>query len=280
MDLEKIEISEVGNTNPQKSKKKQELQYKNWCFTYNNYHIDDIEKIETIFKKIGLYTFQEETGLNNTPHLQGCITLNKKCRITELKKINPKIHWEKTNNLEASIKYCSKDDTRTGKIYTNRYIPKPIKLINPDRPYQQFILNIFKTEPDDRSIYWFYESNGNVGKSALCKYIYCNYNALFLDEGSKKDIMNTIITYNKDFDIVIIDVPRCNDKVSYKSIESIKNGMCYSGKYEGGIKIFNPPHVIVFSNSCPDIDKLSIDRWNIYEIQSNYDVKKINVLEN
>jgi hypothetical protein len=59
----------------------------------------------------------------------------------------------------------------------------------------------------------------------------------------------------------------CNqNKVSYSSIECIKNGMITNTKYETGFKVFNPPHVVVFSNFPPDEEKLSADRWNIKEI--------------
>jgi len=66
---------------------------------------------------------------------------------------------------------------------------------------------------------------------------------------------------------VIFDVPRDNgNKISYKSVESIKNGMIYSPKYESKYKLFNSPHIIIFANEPPQLEKLSIDRWVVKEI--------------
>ena len=54
--------------------------------------------------------------------------------------------------------------------------------------------------------------------------------------------------------------------VSYNAIEQLKDGLVFSSKYEGGVKMFNPPHVIIFANWLPDVKTLSEDRWNIVNI--------------
>lgn len=54
--------------------------------------------------------------------------------------------------------------------------------------------------------------------------------------------------------------------VSYEAIESVKDGIFFSGKYESGMTIFNQPHIICFANFAPDIGKMSSDRWKIFEL--------------
>ena len=49
-------------------------------------------------------------------------------------------------------------------------------------------------------------------------------------------------------------------------MEEIKDGLIYSGKYEGGFANIEHPHVIVVSNFAPELSKLSEDRWNILKI--------------
>lgn len=260
---------EDGNTNPQIStKKKQVTQLKQWFFTFNNYTTQNIRDLETKFKEICIkYIFQEETGENGTKHLQGNIWLKKKMRWTEFN-LPKTIHWEKTRNEDASFNYCQKTDTRTGNIYSFGF-PKPIKIIEKLKPWQekleQMILN---EEPDGRTVYWRYDKTGGVGKSSFCKYMYIKHGVITIQGGKMSDIMNIIFNLNMDdIKAIIIDIPRCHkNHVSYASIECILTGMITNTKYETGTKVFNPPHVVVFSNFYPEIDLLSSDRWKIKEI--------------
>lgn len=254
-----------GNTKHSPETKKQALQLIKYCFTFNNYALEDIVIIETRFKEIcNKYIFQKEVGLNGTPHLQGAIWLKKKMRLTELD-LNKKIHWEKMHNEKASIAYCQKSDTAIGEPFIYGF-PKPIKTLTTLHPWQANIEKLTLTEPDGRSVHWYWDLVGGIGKSAFCKYMYIKHKALVIQGGKMADIMNII--FNSDMDIVntvIIDIPRNHgNKVSYSSIECILNGMITNTKYETGCKVFNPPHVIVFSNYEPDhSDKLSEDRWKI-----------------
>lgn len=267
--LETLE-REGGNTKtPSLLEKKQTTQRVHWFFTWNNYQKEDIETLETFFRDIcSKYCFQEETGKCGTPHLQGTISLKKRARWEEfgLPKV---IHWEKVAHLTLSYLYCSKEESRTGKVFTMNYkIPKKLKFITPDKPWQIEILKIIETEPDDRLVYWFWSKAGGIGKSQFAKLLVAKHDSLFFEEGKKSDIMNLI--FNADMDeksCCVIDVPRANgNNVSYKSIESIKNGMIYSSKYEGGYKLFNSPHVIVFANAEPKYEALSKDRWKVFNI--------------
>ncbi len=92
---------------------------RSWCFTWNNYTAENIAQLTLTFCILGnnKYVFQEEVGKNNTKHLQGVVTFKNAISFRSLKKISEKIHWEKCNNLKASIRYCSKEETRAGKIY-------------------------------------------------------------------------------------------------------------------------------------------------------------------
>lgn len=89
---------------------------RNWCFTLNNYTAKDIKDLCTDDYK---YVFQEETGANGTKHLQGLIMYINARTFIHMKKLNSRCHWEPCKNKTASIRYCSKEDTRTGNIFTN-----------------------------------------------------------------------------------------------------------------------------------------------------------------
>lgn len=245
---------------------------KHWCFTFNNFNDEDLQsfyvpKFQTLVER---FCFQEEVGENGTPHLQGYIEFKKKVRPKNL--LSDKIHWEKCRNVKASIDYCQKSDTATGKQYFfNMKKKRVLKLINPDRAWEQEILDIIKTEPDERTIYWYYSFEGNVGKTSFCKYLTVKHGALPLS-GKGADVRNGIVEYykaNKDFpEIVIVPIPRSynTEYLSYEALENIKDMYFYSDKYKGGAICGPCPHLFVFSNELPELCKCSKDRWVVREI--------------
>lgn len=93
-----------------------------WCFTLNNYMESEIKNLQTDDYQ---YLFQKEIGESGTPHLQGVIRYKEPVRFTAVKKLNSRAHWEKCKNWNASLNYCSKNDTSEGELYTN--IPKFMK---------------------------------------------------------------------------------------------------------------------------------------------------------
>jgi len=257
-------MEKEGNTVTSFSKK-QPTRKTFYTFTLFNYEPIEEEfnrQLKSICRK---YLYGHEICPNtNRTHLQGFLHLNKAMRITELNLIG-KPHLECCRgDEEQNINYCSKENNNIIKYG----FPKELKLISPNLPWQLEILDIIKGEPNDRHVYWYWSSNGGVGKSQFCKYLVALHNCVFIDEGKKADIMYSIMEADMDkCNTVIFDVPRGNgNKISYKSVESIKNGMIYSPKYESKYKLFNSPHIIVFANEAPQLEQLSIDRWIVKEI--------------
>lgn len=258
-----------GNTVTPVSRRQQQYNY--WCFTLNNYEVEQMEQLEQVLKhECKWFVFQEETGEQGTPHLQGTICLEKKQRRTQLKSINPKIHWEPTKAVKASLAYCAKQESRTGRQFVYG-IELPAEL-EVDEPYgwQLDVMNIIKEKPDKRTIHWFWEPTGGVGKTSLAKYLVVKYDALMLT-GKSNDMYHMISKFPTKRKVFIIDCPRSQqDYINYGAIEQIKNGLIFSGKYEGSQLVFNSPHVVVFSNHEPDYDMMSKDRWNVKRITATY----------
>lgn len=258
--LNSSDSSSGGNTKtPQISPSKR------WIFTLNNHTKDEVDLIVPIFEnKCCLFVIGNEVGELGTPHLQGYCEFNTKVRPKSVV-VNDRLHWEKARgNRDSNITYCSKE-----KVLVSKGIPKPLKIITDLYPWQGQIEDLCKTEPDDRSIHWYYESEGCIGKSAFIKYMIVKYNVLFCSGGKHVDIMNLV--FNQDMNrsnIVMFDIPRANEgRISYASLECIKNGMVCNTKYETGVKIFNSPHLIVFANFPPSDETLvSSDRWRITKL--------------
>jgi len=239
-----------------------------WCFTWNHYTEEGMETLETQFIEGGIkYLFEREIGKKSgIPHLQGYIESPIKIRPTERFGIK-EIHWEKMKGtMEQSAKYCTKDMCD---VHTNIKIPRKLKILQEEQLYnwQRTVENIIKEEPDDRTIYWFWEPNGNMGKTTFCKYLSHKYGAIPL-EGKKNDIL--YCAAENPSDVYIWDLERSmEDHVGYGALEKIKNGYFMCAKYESKPIVRNCPHVLVFANFLPNVTALSRDRWCIRNINEN-----------
>lgn len=249
--------------------------YKYWCATV--FYEDECEKIDWIVwikhmpKWIIGYEVCPKTGKK---HMQ-CFFEHYGKRGAKARTIWnrwPRIHIKPAYaSIEANLRYCSKD----GNYETNLKFDQELNLLSPSMFYdwQRNLVEMVLDKPDDRQIYWYYELEGCAGKTAIAKYICAKLDAIVVS-GKSSDCKNAIMQFkaSKSYypTIIIFDIPRCNNNhLSYEAMECIKNGFFYSGKYEGGMCIFNSPHVIVFSNQLPEMDKLSHDRWQIIHIDDN-----------
>lgn len=84
---------------------------KNWCFTLNNYTEEEGIKLGQDLEQVSTYyIIGKEVGDEGTSHLQGYVVLSKKSRLSAVKKINGRAHWEiAKGNSGQNIKYCSKE---------------------------------------------------------------------------------------------------------------------------------------------------------------------------
>lgn len=259
---------EGGNTKPPPSK--QISPSVRWCFTLNNYSEDECNSISSIVpQKCKKWIIGKEVGESGTPHLQGYIEFKTKSRPKSVFD-NDRIHWEKSKgSVMNNLNYCSKE----GEVWMIHNMPRPLKpLPKMDREWQIDLINIVKGEPHDRLIYWYYDRIGNTGKTTFARYLHREHNAILLS-GKSADMKNSILEYEKTNgftpELIVIDLPRGFDKeyLSYNGLEEIKNMFFYSGKYEGGMVDGNPPHLIIFCNEKPNVDKMSKDRWRIVDIE-------------
>jgi len=249
-----------------------ETKYKFWVSTFFG-DLDEMNYFKLWIKKRSkIWIFGYEICPNSgRPHLQTFFEHKAKygCPYSILVKAFPTTYFRKADsNIQNNISYCAK----SGEFETNYITPKILNLIKPENFYQwqSDIINLITESPNDRTIYWFWEESGCSGKTAIAKYIAANYNAICVS-GKSENCKNAILQYfnlKKYYpDIIIYNVPRSNHEfINYEGMESIKDGFFYCGKYEGGMALFNSPHVIVFANDKPDYDKLSSDRWHVSEL--------------
>ncbi len=132
------------------------------------------------------------------------------------------------------------------------------------RQWQWMLIRYLRDcEPCPRKVIWFCDTRGDSGKTFLSKYLCCEMGAIRFENGKSSDLK---YAYNGER-IVIFDLSRSQeDHVNYEAMESIKNGIMFSTKYDSTMKIFRPPHFVVFANFGPIYNKLSEDRWCVREL--------------
>lgn len=248
-----------------------------WCFTFNNYEGHDKALFQEL-NKISVFGFGKEIGEQGTPHLQGWAYFHKKVRpLSVVGKWLPEGKWINwilmDGSLDQNITYCSEDGD-----YVTNYIKeeekKEIEIeIEELEGWQIEERDKSLEKPKKRIIRWIWSKMGKLGKSTFCKYMCIKHGALVLI-GSANNIKNGICKWmeknpGKEPGIIILDYPRSSDEkdfISYAGLEEIKNGCFFSPKFEGGMCIYNTPHVIVLANTAPDESKMSEDRWDIRNI--------------
>lgn len=228
-----------------------------------------------------LWVMQEEDGRPSNPggtkHIQGVVRFKTKIRPTSLG-LPRSIHWESSRSLKRSCAYCSDPAKRIpgGRLVCFGFKPPvPLSKVTYDalRPWQKVIADRYE-EPEDpvfgREIHWYWEPTGNVGKTILAKYFVDQKGAIVVG-GKGADMRHAIAEYVTKHEegptMVVINLPRCVDHVSWEGIENVKDGLFFSGKYESGMCRFNSPHIVMFGNAEPPYEKLSGDRWVVRRIE-------------
>lgn len=147
-------------------------------------------------------------------------------------------------------------------ISDNRPVP-PTEKLNLF-PWQHRVVEICDGPIDPRCIYFITDEEGRAGKSTFADYLenkYQNQKKVQIMKPGK--LADMAYEYNECTEIFILDCPRSKqgEFIQYDFLENIKDGRLFSPKYESRMKRFIRPHVFVFMNECPDMSKLSTDRY-------------------
>lgn len=250
-----------------------------WCFTVNNYNQSDKDSVVSLVSGSEEYIYGFEEGDSKTPHIQGYVRFKNQVRFSTLKKKLPQAHLEKAKGTpRQNFDYCSKDGDYVSNMVIKLTRQDMLNMVGQEykdvvwKSWQTDLLDIIGSCSSKRTIHWVYEKTGNVGKTFLARFL-CLQPGTVVCEGKKSDIfnqVNSMIEAGTIPKLVIVDCPRtCIDFLSYTAIECLKNGLLYSGKYEGGLCVFPSPTVLCFANEKPKQEKLSLDRWHIYKIQDD-----------
>ena len=266
----------------------------------NNLEVENVSKNITYIKD---FTGQLELGeKSKIPHYQLAVEMNSICTKKKLlesleKKINGHISVSIQFNINSMKEYCTKEFKEkdfilpeySGKIYKHEWDmnflerkPQLKKVLETPFAWQLFLeKNILTKDPDDRTVDWIIDPAGNTGKSSFARYyvskeltdgIFMKIDNLDrMELALIKKIESYRSKYYKDPKVLLFDFPRASDSkkilAATSLMEDVKSGYLetnFGGNYKqiqmGDI------HVIVFSNSCPDLSVLSVDRWRLWRL--------------
>lgn len=94
---------------------------KDWVFTLNNpVHVGNVPDNPLIpsddprmWDGVQYCVFQLESGVSCTPHFQGFVRFCENKRVSSLKKVSSRAHWEpRRGTVEEAVAYCQKEETR------------------------------------------------------------------------------------------------------------------------------------------------------------------------
>jgi len=259
--------------NPPRIKEYRPSPAKSWIFTWNNYPENWKEILVPGFQGssnvTGYIAGKEVAPTTGTPHLQGYVEFREKARPMGL--LPKQVCWKSARGTtNQNFKYCSKEEDYVSwgtVVYTP---PFSVNIVL--RPWQIKIRDICLQEYEDRLIYWFWEPKGRAGKTTFQKWMYLHLDGVMVLCGKASDMKNGVLEYEEKHKcfpkIVLINIPRCQDTdyISWQGIEEIKDMFFFSPKYHGGQVCDANPHVFIFSNFEPPLQKMSPDRWKVEEI--------------
>lgn len=84
-------------------------QGKNWCFTFNNPDMDDLQMAMALHCSV-YAVWQLEEGESGTPHYQGYAMFDDRLRLSQVRAFLPLAHWEVAKGTPKQNKeYCTKE---------------------------------------------------------------------------------------------------------------------------------------------------------------------------
>nr|WAE42637.1 MAG: replication associated protein [Cressdnaviricota sp.] len=180
-------------------------------------------------------------------------------------------HWELMQNHGSVMARHPQYMQQYRFIRDQNRLLATIESFVPITEWQQNLYAHMSTAPLDRKIHWIWSSHGNVGKSTFANTF------RFTDE---KESITLACGRHDDIRYVISQTPSLinlgaiffdftrsqQEQIPYTVLEQIKNRKFISNKYQSTMVILPKVHLICFSNSPPNLEAMSQDRWDIREI--------------
>lgn len=254
-------------------------QLRRFCFTWNNYPDDWLHLINACATKFNFEWAgaQEIAPTTNTPHIQGYLEFrSSRHRYTELHGEGFLAHFEKAKGTRIqNLDYIEKElpdhaeRVYAGSLARNILYARPLEQWY---DWQRELHTKLQEAPDSRTILWYWENQGKVGKSEFIRNYCIKDKKSLLVGGKAQDCLYGATEWVKkhgSISVLFVDIPRSVESkyISYQSLEMLKNACWFAGKYESNMVITSYFHIVVFANYPPDETQMSDDRWSITNIK-------------
>lgn len=255
------------------------------------YNADDYtpEEIKGFLKGIAkCFVFQKEEGDTGYKHYQGRLRLIKKRRkmkALSLFSVKPN-YFEPTLNREfeqGDAFYMMKEDTRLEGPWSDK---DEVKVLTKqlawykdreERPFQNQLREM-STDFCMRTIDLVWDTTGCCGKSLFSEAMEYDGIAEEIPPFRMMDDIFQWVCSRPKKKCYIVDMPRGmkKDKLGdfYSGIEVIKNGVAYDKRYNATKVRFDRPRIFVFTNTLPNLDLMSRDRWKIWKIDKLWQLEE------
>lgn len=227
----------------------------------------DRESIEEVYllqwmldNDIHKWIIAKETGNDGYKHWQ--VRMNTRYTFEALKQAFPKAHIEEASEVfdyeRKEGQFISSEDraeqlqARFGELREN----------------QKRILATLD-EQDDRGVNVIIDPYGNTGKTWLARHLYNKGKGFYVPPtitDARALIQYVTNGYNGE-QYIVIDIARSTrwTNALYVAVETIKDGLVYDARYRTVVRDIHGCKVLVTCNVCPKLDKLSRDRWHLFD---------------
>ncbi|KAK3255119.1 hypothetical protein CYMTET_35592 [Cymbomonas tetramitiformis] len=142
-------------------------------------------------------------------------------------------------------------------------------------PWMAQIEEIVKT-CDGSHITVVYDTVGQTAKSIFFEYL--KYENLAVELSTSQDFIRMPVTPSTCY---LIDIPRDMQKDElaklYSALCILKKGKMYDVHQPHKHRRISRPQIIVFTNKLPNFDSMSINHWDVWQMQSDKRLKKYEI---
>lgn len=214
-----------------------------------------------------VYCSKSETATPGTFEEYGELPVGKQGKRNDLTELVDAVkggEYDLKRLRDAHPEVCAKYPRFVREIISDHQ-PLPGIPDHPLRIWQKDLEKMLNDPPNDREIIFVVDEIGNQGKTWFAKK-YCreHSDAQYMEPGKKADMAYVLETTKR---VLFVNVTRQQvEHLQYSFLESVKDGLVFSPKYESGMKFLPPMHVVVLMNQQPDDKMLSEDRYKIINL--------------